>query len=49
MPWIALISLMMGTSGKFFEHREELLNSVQCGEFVKQLRNYKLLKRDSTP
>ena len=42
MALIGFVWLKTGTSGR-------LVGSIICGEFLDQLRNYQLLKRDSAP
>lgn len=34
---------------RYCDHGNELTVSIKCWEFLKQLRNYQLLKKDSAP
>jgi hypothetical protein len=45
--WSGLIWLRIGTNGRLFELRNEASVCVTGGEFLDQLRNYYLIKKDS--
>jgi len=43
------IWLQKETGGWFFERNNEAVGSIQCGEFLEQLRNWQPLNNDSAP
>jgi hypothetical protein len=45
MVWIGFIWLSIGTTGRFYEHGIELLDSIKCWETLEQLQNWRFLKK----